>query len=48
MLRSLSISILVLAGTLVVCLLALRLVVSTLVALSAIRRRDAPEQVLGW
>lgn len=48
MLRSLSTSILILAATAVLCLLALRLVVSALFALSGIRRRDAREQVLSW
>jgi hypothetical protein len=48
MLRSLSITILILTGAVVVGLLALRLVVSTLYALSGIRRRGACEQVLSW
>ncbi|HEY7640587.1 MAG TPA: hypothetical protein VH814_12760 [Steroidobacteraceae bacterium] len=48
MLRSLSIAILVLAGVLVLCMLALRLVAAGLYALSGIRRRDTCEQVLSW
>jgi hypothetical protein len=48
MLRSLSTSILILAATVVLCLLALRLVVSALFALSGIRRRGACRQVLSW
>ena len=48
MLRSLSTSILILAATVVLCLLALRLVVSALFALSGIRRRSASQQVLSW
>lgn len=48
MLRTLSITILILTGAVMVSLLALRLVVSMLYALSGIRRRGACEQVLGW
>jgi hypothetical protein len=48
MLRSLSTSILILAATVVLCLLALRLVVHALFALSGIRRRGAGQQVLSW
>lgn len=48
MLRSLSTSILILAGIFLLCLLAVRLVVSALVALSGIRRRGACEQLLSW
>jgi hypothetical protein len=52
MLRSLSTAILILAGGVLaatlVCLLALRLFVSMLIALSGIRRRAAREQVLSW
>jgi hypothetical protein len=48
MLRTISIAILILTGILVVGLLALRLVVSTLYALSGIRRRGVCEQVLSW
>jgi hypothetical protein len=48
MLRSLSITILIIAGAVMVGLLALRLIVSMLYALSGIRRRGACEQVLSW
>ena len=48
MLRSLSITILMLAGAVMVVVLALRLIVSMLYALSGIRRRGACEQVLSW
>jgi hypothetical protein len=48
MLRSISITILILIGAVLLCLLALRLVVSTLYALSGIRRRGACEQALSW
>lgn len=48
MLRSISTAILILAGTVLLCLLAVRLVVSALFALSGIRRRGAREQVLSW
>jgi hypothetical protein len=48
MLRSLSITILILAGAVMVGLLAVRLVVSLLYALSGIRRRGACEQILSW
>ena len=48
MLRSVSIAILILTGAVVLCLLAARLVMSTLYALSGIRRRGAREQILSW
>jgi hypothetical protein len=48
MLRTLSITILILTGAVMVGLLALRLVASMLYALSGIGRRGACEQVLGW
>jgi len=48
MLRTAATVILLLAGAVVVCLLALRLVVSALYALSGIRRREVCEQVLTW
>jgi hypothetical protein len=48
MLRSLTTTILILAGALVLCLLALRLVLSALYTLSGVRRRGACEQILGW
>jgi hypothetical protein len=48
MLRSLSTSILIFAGALELCLLALRLVVSALVALSGILWRGTCEQMLSW
>jgi hypothetical protein len=48
MLRSISIAILILTGVVVLCLLAVRLVASTLYALSGIPRRDAREQILSW
>lgn len=48
MLRSASTSILILAGTLVLFLLALRLVVAALVALSGIVWRGTCEQLLSW
>lgn len=48
MLRSISTVILILACAFLLCLLALRLVVSTLYALSGVRRRGACEHVLGW
>ena len=48
MLRTLSITILILTGAVMVCLLTLRLVVSMLYTLSGIGRRGACEQVLGW
>ena len=48
MLRSISITILILTGAVVLCVLALRLIVSMLYALSGIGRRGAREQVLSW
>lgn len=49
MLRTTSTTILILAGSaLVLCLLAMRLVVSAVFALSGIRRRAAHTQVLSW
>ncbi|HKS56920.1 MAG TPA: hypothetical protein VJS12_16615 [Steroidobacteraceae bacterium] len=48
MARSFSTSILILAGTLVLCLLAMRLVVAALIALSGIVWRGTCEQVLSW
>lgn len=48
MLRTLSITILILAGAVMVGLLMLRLVASMLYAVSGIRRRAACEQVLSW
>ena len=52
MLRATSIAILIAAGSalaaVLVSLLALRLVLSVLLALSGIRRRAAREQVLSW
>jgi hypothetical protein len=49
MFRSTSIAILVLVGgSLLLCALGLRIMVSMLYALSGIRRRDAGEQVLSW
>jgi hypothetical protein len=48
MLRSLSITILIFAAAVLLCLLALRLVATTLYTLSGIRRLGACEQVLGW
>ena len=48
MLRSLTTTILILAGALVLCLLVVRLVVSALYTLSGVRRRGACEQILGW
>jgi hypothetical protein len=48
MLRILPITILILAGVVMVGLLMLRLAVSMLYALSGIRRRPSGEQVLSW
>jgi hypothetical protein len=48
MLRSLSLTILIFAAAVLLCLLALRLVVTTLYTLSGIRRLAAREQVLRW
>ena len=49
MLRTTSTAILILAGSaLVLCVLALRLVLSVLFAVSGIRRREAQMQVLSW
>jgi hypothetical protein len=48
MVRSLATSMLILAGTLVLCLLALRLVVSALIALSGILWRGTCGQALSW